>query len=204
MEELRKSLQEKEQETKKLKDELEDLTKLKNAHENSLIEKFSLLLNEKKLKIRDQQRLLAGATVDPARLEAIEQSRSNARSRSPGPSRIGKRKVGNVVKDDNDTDDGFEKMEVDEPDDSDVDDRRTPDPDSTADEASDDDEPAPPPTKSSNAVKNTNTRATRSATTGEASALPPKRELPFAAKKAAPPAKPADGSETESDEDDEL
>lgn len=202
---MRKNLQAKEQETKKLKDELEDLTKLKKAHENSLIEKFSLLLNEKKLKIRDQQRLLAGATVDPARLEAIEQSRSNARSRSPGPSRAGKRKAGNVVKDDSDTDDGFEKMEVDEPNDTDVDDRRTPDPDSTADEASDDAEPVPPPTKKSlNAVKNTNTRATGSASTGEASALPPKRELPFAAKKAAPPTKPAEGSETESDEDDEL
>ena len=50
---------------KKLNAQLEDLIKAKEDHENNLLEKFRELLNAKKLKIRDQQRLLAGAKVDP-------------------------------------------------------------------------------------------------------------------------------------------
>ena len=50
---------------KKLNAQLEDLIKAKEEHENALLEKFRELLNAKKLKIRDQQRLLAGAKVDP-------------------------------------------------------------------------------------------------------------------------------------------
>ena len=50
---------------KKLNAQLEDLIKAKEEHEDALLEKFRELLNAKKLKIRDQQRLLAGAKVDP-------------------------------------------------------------------------------------------------------------------------------------------
>lgn len=49
----------------KLNAQLEDLIKAKEEHENALLEKFGELLNAKKLKIRDQQRLLAGAKIDP-------------------------------------------------------------------------------------------------------------------------------------------
>lgn len=49
----------------KLNAQLEDLIKAKEEHENALLEKFAELLNAKKLKIRDQQRLLAGAKIDP-------------------------------------------------------------------------------------------------------------------------------------------
>ena len=49
---------------KKLNQQLEDLIKAKAEHESSLLEKFRELLNAKKLKIRDQQRLLAGAKLD--------------------------------------------------------------------------------------------------------------------------------------------
>ena len=48
-----------------LKKQLEELTKAKAQHEHSLVANFAQLLNEKKLKIRNQQRLLASATVDP-------------------------------------------------------------------------------------------------------------------------------------------
>src|ERR1700677_3689696 len=61
LEELKAQLKTREEEAKKLDDALAEMIKVKNDHENELIEKFSLLLNEKKLKIRDQQRLLAGA-----------------------------------------------------------------------------------------------------------------------------------------------
>ena len=46
--------------------QLDDLIQAKIDHENSLLEKFRDLLNAKKLKIRDQQRLLATAKIDPA------------------------------------------------------------------------------------------------------------------------------------------
>ena len=48
----------------KLNEQLEDLIQAKKEHETALLEKFRELLNSKKLKIRDQQRLLAGAKVD--------------------------------------------------------------------------------------------------------------------------------------------
>ena len=49
----------------KLNKQLQELIKAKKEHETSLLEKFQQLLNAKKLKIRDQQRLLAGAEVNP-------------------------------------------------------------------------------------------------------------------------------------------
>ena len=49
----------------KLNQQLEGLIEAKRLHETSLLEKFQELLNSKKLKIRDQQRLIAGAKVDP-------------------------------------------------------------------------------------------------------------------------------------------
>lgn len=48
----------------KLNAQLESLIKAKEEHENELLQKFVELLNAKKLKIRDQQRLLTGAKVD--------------------------------------------------------------------------------------------------------------------------------------------
>lgn len=50
---------------KKLRAQLDDLICAKKEHEDALLEKFRELLNSKKLKIRDQQRLLATAKVDP-------------------------------------------------------------------------------------------------------------------------------------------
>jgi hypothetical protein len=130
MEALKTKTNHMEQEISKLKKSYAELVKMKDEHETQFLEKFSLILNEKKLKIRDQQRLLATATVDPARVEAVEESRMATRSRSPGPSRRGKRKATTKSQESNDESDGFEKMEVDEPvekDDSDQEPSRTPD-----------------------------------------------------------------------------
>ena len=49
----------------KLNQQLDELIEAKKEHEALLLEKFQALLNAKKLKIRDQQRLLASAKVDP-------------------------------------------------------------------------------------------------------------------------------------------
>jgi len=202
---LRTQLKRKEDETENLRNALEELVKVKNAHEDELIEKFSLLLNEKKLKIRDQQRLLASANVDPQKLAAIEQDR--VASRSPGPSRAGKRKA--AVKDESESEDVVERMDVDAPPgetDSENDDvSQTPDK-STADEASEDESIRPDKNKKM-ASKPTTSKKSGSAPQAP-EALPPKRELPFAKKKVT--AKPVekssvkalhDGSETESDDE---
>lgn len=50
---------------KQLHSQLEELIEAKNEHDDQLIGKFVQLLNEKKLKIRNQQRLLSTAKVDP-------------------------------------------------------------------------------------------------------------------------------------------
>lgn len=51
----------------KLNAQLEELVRAKSEHEDQLIAKCVQLLNEKKLKIRNQQRLLASSNVDPGK-----------------------------------------------------------------------------------------------------------------------------------------
>ena len=208
--ELKKQLKAKEVEAKKINESLELMIKLKNEHEDDLIEKFSLLLNEKKLKIRDQQRLLASANVDPAKAAAVERSRAS-KSRSVGPSHARKRKAGQAAQDESDSDDGFEKMDVNdqhEPTDSEAEPPQTPDRVSTADEESEDEAPRsiPPERKTSAETKPAERKAP--AEEAEEDALPPRRELPFSKRppsKPVLPPKPAPTGdlETESD-DDEL
>lgn len=52
---------------RKMNQQLEELMHAKSQHENQMVGNFVQLLNEKKLKIRNQQRLLASATADPAK-----------------------------------------------------------------------------------------------------------------------------------------
>ena len=77
----------------KLNQQLEDLIQAKKEHEDALLEKFRELLNSKKLKIRDQQRLLAGAKVDPKQAAKVQSARETAKGHKPAPSRKGKRKA---------------------------------------------------------------------------------------------------------------
>jgi len=184
---------------KKLEEKLAELEKLKNAHENDLLEKFSLLLNEKKLKIRDQQRLLTSSNIDPARLADVEDARSG-RAHSAGPSRKSKRKAESRVDAEDEESDGFEKMEVDEAPESDQDQPQTPQDESTADEVSEDEAPLPPPTRSTR--KESPPRASSStAPPPKDETVLPKRDLPFQKKPAAKPAPVVEGSETESDDE---
>jgi hypothetical protein len=62
---LNEKLYAKEALLKKLDLQLAELLESKEQHENQLITNFVQLLNEKKLKIRNQQRLLSSAEVDP-------------------------------------------------------------------------------------------------------------------------------------------
>ena len=49
-----------------LRKQLQQLVEAKKHHEDELLEKFRLLLNSKKAKIRDQKRLLSTVKVDRA------------------------------------------------------------------------------------------------------------------------------------------
>lgn len=77
----------------RLTNELDNLVKAKKEHEDELLSKFAALLNAKKLKIRDQQRLLAGAQVDQDVADEVSTARNDTAKRAPGPSREGKRKA---------------------------------------------------------------------------------------------------------------
>ncbi|KAL9104458.1 MAG: hypothetical protein Q9163_000610 [Psora crenata] len=77
----------------KLNQQLDDLIIAKREHESSLLEKFSELLNAKKLKIRDQQRLLATAKIDSKQAATVQAARPTTKARMPEKSGHRKRKT---------------------------------------------------------------------------------------------------------------
>ncbi|KAF2640746.1 hypothetical protein P280DRAFT_469451 [Massarina eburnea CBS 473.64] len=90
----------------KLKAQLDDFIKTKDETERAMLQQFMELLNEKKRKIRDQSRLLAGAQVDETRASKVKVARETTKPRKATASRTSKRKA------------GANEMEVDEEDDS--------------------------------------------------------------------------------------
>ena len=95
---------------------LDELVKAKSEHEEELISKFVLLLNEKKLKIRNQQRLLSTAKVDKTKLQQMQKT-LEGRGRQVESSRAGKRRADAQADEEegaqNESSDGFEKMDLD-------------------------------------------------------------------------------------------
>ncbi|KAI2783078.1 hypothetical protein F4815DRAFT_491712 [Daldinia loculata] len=198
-----------------LKGQLDELIKAKDEDETQLLEKFRDLINEKKVKIRQQQRLLASASIDPEKLANVNGFQIT-RKHVPESSRASKRKV---KEEEESSDDGFEKMDVEEGGNenaqADVEEDRG---DTTAGEtasgADTDEEPVPPPVKSQRNRATVPTRNTRASTSVEGNSqseasqeeskpLPPPRSLPFMKNKkpAAPAQKPVDDEETESDDE---
>ncbi|RYC53879.1 hypothetical protein CHU98_g12331 [Xylaria longipes] len=98
-----------------LKAQLDDFITTKEEDETQMLEKFRDLLNEKKLKIRQQHRLLAAAKVDPEKLAKIGGGDGQDVHRNAGPSRSSKRKA-SVKEEEGESDDGFEKMDIDKQD----------------------------------------------------------------------------------------
>lgn len=96
---------------------LEELVKAKADHEEELISKFVLLLNEKKSKIRNQQRLLSTAKVDQKKLQQMQKT-LDGKGRRAESIRAGKRRAdanaGEGEAADNDSSDAFENMDVDQ------------------------------------------------------------------------------------------
>lgn len=217
----------------KLKSQLDDLIQAKHDHENALLAKFQELLNVKKLKIRDQQRLLAGAKVDPAAAAAVEQARGSTRCTRPrkaGPSRTSKRKAnGKAPTTDSEPEvEEASHMEVDEDaagpkQEEDEEEPATPDR-SDLDETEDEDNegfdavPASRPTKvgvgsKGKAVETVTGEKSSQGNQGPGT-LPPRRELPFSKRQQGkqpaaervkkPPVTAASDEEDETTDDDEL
>ncbi|TKA81753.1 hypothetical protein B0A55_01145 [Friedmanniomyces simplex] len=229
---LQASVGSQQEQVAKLNRQLDDLVKVKREHEDELLKKCAALLNAKKLKIRDQQRLLAGAKVDPKAAAAVSGFRNGAgSSRKAGDSRKGKRKAhgaGNVEPDEASEDDVA--MEEGRLDDDLRHGRETPqqtEVDTTEGEDEDEDgfDAAPPASlaggrgvggkgKANETARQQERSGSTAKPVDDTGSPPPRRELPFAQKRAneeveakipEPKAKPVAIPEDEDEEtDDEL
>ncbi|KAJ6783721.1 hypothetical protein PWT90_05471 [Aphanocladium album] len=195
---------------RQLKDQLDELLKAKDEDETALLQKFRDLLNEKKVKIREQQKILASGsftTAKPAEPEEPspepepEAPKSKGRGRKPAASRAGKRKAAAPAKEESDEEDvpvPDEPHIKSEP--EDTDDGHTTEATASVDGDDDSDdemayngeeEPASaPPAREPSPPK-------------KIAAPPPKRDLPFVNRKPKEAAKlvPAGGDETDSDDE---
>lgn len=184
---------------KELTAQLEELVKTKGEDETILLQKFRDLLNEKKVKIREQQKILASGSFNASFPASSQPTQAPAPepNHKPAKSRPAKRKqpAKNVVEESEEEDGGPQRMEVDDrrveaaedADDGDTTER-------TASVTSDDEDDdgveaiAPPPPKK---------KATEPP--------PPRRDLPFANRKPvtrqAGPAPMDAGSDTASDDE---
>lgn len=193
LESLQASMDEQRQRVTDLNQQLDDLVRAKKDHEDELLSKFTALLNAKKLKIRDQQRLLAGAQIDPEAAEAVGDRHTGAgRSRKAAQSRSAKRKAGTA----DDTDD--ENMDEGQEDQDEEERRQSETPPRSEDEATEDEEDldGPGPSRVS-----ADTRSNMDV--DKPDELPPKRDLPFA-RKDSKPAAPMSGDDVDDETDDEL
>jgi hypothetical protein len=167
--------------------QLDDLVKAKKSHQDEMLRKFAALLNTKKLKIRDQQRLLAHAKVDPGTADQVQQARSGTDGRKPDLSRSSKRKADTSSHEPETDDEDFEQTDLgnrinQEPSNFDKSDLDTEDDDSDGGFA-----PASMPSQSllSRSQVSVGTRGKALETTRKIPSrspeiqLPPRRQLPF-------------------------
>ncbi|KAI7494384.1 hypothetical protein KC367_g8040 [Hortaea werneckii] len=203
----------------KLNQQLEDLVKAKKDHEDELLKKFAALLNTKKLKIRDQQRLLAGAKIPKDAAEAVRDARDSdvASGRRAKGVRPRKRKANDSAEaesadaetaSENEDDDALREQE------------QTPQQtdEEIQDEGSEDGFDAPLPPSQSRKHSNNNEDKDANIETAKAqgdekddSAPPPRRELPFQKKSVGKDKTPrtsqppkSTGQQEEADDDEET
>ncbi|ORY01504.1 hypothetical protein BCR34DRAFT_627739 [Clohesyomyces aquaticus] len=215
--ELKSKLHSKQSTVDKLNAQLEDFIKTKNESDTAMLQQFMELLNEKKRKIRDQQRLLAGAKVDKTTATAVQAARKETKPRKAGPSRASKRKASAKAAPPEPVSDS-DQMEIDEAKVEEADDAgETPEPntpDQTSDEETEDESPDSAPASSapltqshtrggSGAPGRANTTVTRASREPSAAAELPHRELrskPGSKLVSPPPAHDDDDDETEDEE----
>lgn len=201
----------------KLNAQLDDFIKTKNETETAMLQQFMELLNEKKRKIRDQSRLLAGAKVDKSTALAIQSARTET-PRKAGPSRTSKRKAPTrAAKVTQEQESDNDQMEIDEAkleeqnDEDDVPSPATPDRGSDAETESEDETSDNGLRNGPSGIPKSNPRVTQPAKEDASSSdgPPPPRSLPFGragiqskgpAKKPSPPPPADDDDETDDEE----
>ncbi|KAF3069173.1 hypothetical protein CFAM422_007104 [Trichoderma lentiforme] len=191
---------------KELKSQLDELITSKEDDETALLLKFRDLLNEKKVKIREQQKILAAGPIQSSQQASQRlQPPDTQPSRTPAPSRPRKRKVQAVKNEPEEDEMEVDKIKI-EPQDSEQEETA----EDTASGGSDDDDDDDGGDDSDTRNEKAGSGDDSSPGPAPKAAPPPKksaeqppapRSLPFA-KKAAPAKAPA-AEETESD-DDEL
>ncbi|KAJ5698258.1 hypothetical protein N7462_000263 [Penicillium macrosclerotiorum] len=172
----------------KLNQQLEELRRAKSQHESQMLVNFLHLLNEKKLKIRNQQRLLASATADPVKVSEIQAA--TGRIHDPtGTSQAPKRRLDDTNDAAEESDDGFEPMDTDHRglaggslSDQETDDemRSTPQPLEEEDNMTTDDEPDAPATLGRAVPQPQEADNLTRPPPSKERTPPPRRELPFA------------------------
>ncbi|KAL3483732.1 hypothetical protein BJX62DRAFT_70381 [Aspergillus germanicus] len=191
--------------------QLDELISSKSLHEQQLMSDFVHLLNEKKLKIRNQQRLLASAKVDPEKLSTIQKATAADRFKPDAKGRNPKRSARAIEEED---DDGFEKMDIDQKQradegsgqETDDQERSTPQPMENEDITTEDEGSA----ASTHDTRKEDQERQEPPRRALARSPPPKRELPFARRAQKEPVPAKSPSEPDSDEtegetdDDEL
>jgi hypothetical protein len=197
-----------------LQSQLKELIKAKDEDETALLRKFRDLLNEKKIKIREQQQALAllstnpsmaGQSQPPQAVEVeVEPPKSRKPARQAGNSRTSKRKAPASRRvEESDDDAAVDTMDVDvkqEADDTDP--GNTTEATASVDSDEDNNAGGDGDGVHSSSSQQNDAVASKKTPPKEADEPPPPRALPFTAKKPAKPAPvPAAGSETESDDE---
>jgi hypothetical protein len=209
----------------KLNAQLDDFIKTKDETEAIMLQQFMQLLNEKKRKIRDQNRLLATVKVDssvgmsiyhshPDRTDtrhaatAVQSTRNETKPRSAGASRQSKRKApARSAEADLKAEPDSDQMEIDEAkvEEQDSDEALAATPDPSDDETDEEDVPAPSiRAKSSETLRASSVAKTSKEDPKINGKPPPKRELPFGrpATRSRQPEKPSlPAPETDNDDD---
>jgi hypothetical protein len=190
----------------KLNAQLEDFIKTKNETETAMLRQFMELLNEKKRKIRDQSRLLAGATVDKSVATAVQSTRSD-KPRKAGASRQSKRKAAaQAAEPAAESESDSDQMEIDQAKEEEQDDDELPaaTPEPSDDETDEEDNAAPQPRQKSSETLRSGSQAAKDEPQSDGHP-PPKRELPFGrpATRSKPPEERPSPPANEDDEADE-
>lgn len=192
--------------------QFDEVVEAKVEYEAQLLSKFSILLNEKKLKIRNMQRILSATKVDEKKLKELKTDIEDEPINRDGQRK--KRQAGTAPnEDETDEDDDFETMAVDggaNADDNPNDAQSaesaeaTPEPSDSDDEDDDLDASAPGPDRPRTRAMDSQ----RASKQKSPSPLPPRRDLPFQKKtsgqghkasKEPPPAADEDDEETASE-----
>ncbi|KAE8147951.1 hypothetical protein BDV25DRAFT_159282 [Aspergillus avenaceus] len=99
---------------KQLNKQLEDFIYAKDRHEDQILVNLVQLLNEKKLKIRNQQRILASANVDVERVSEIQDATLGRHCQLSGKGKQAKSAFRGASNSEFESEDGFDEMQVDQ------------------------------------------------------------------------------------------